>query len=108
MPRKATHYLRNARREAALTQADIAALLAAPWKSRVSRYEQRRALPSLETALVYETVTGRPISELFAPMHRDVTAKVRTRARHLLQEGQTPNTLLRLKRKRSLERIAAQ
>ena len=62
---KFIHYLRNERRATGLTQADIASLLGASWKSKVSRYERRQAIPPLETALGYEAVFGKPIAKLF-------------------------------------------
>jgi transcriptional regulator with XRE-family HTH domain len=105
MPPKLIHYLRNERRETGLTQADIAALLGASWKSKVSRYERRQALPPLETALGYEAVIGKPVATLFAGMYGRVAHDVRERARNLLQKSGPPNTPLRARRKRSLERI---
>lgn len=105
MSAKLIHYLRNERRETGLTQADIAALLGASWKSKVSRYERRQARPSLETALGYEVVTGKPASKLFAGMYESVAYGVRQRARELLARTATSNTALQSRRKRSLERI---
>jgi transcriptional regulator with XRE-family HTH domain len=105
MPHKLVHYLRNARRETGLSQADMAALLGARWKSKVSRYERRVALPPLETALGYEAVTRKPVSELFAGMNDTVTHRVKERARDLLASTGEPNTALQSRRKRSLERI---
>ena len=105
MPPKLIHYLRNERRETGLTQADIAALLGAPWKSKVSRYERRLALPPLETALGYEAVMRKPVSQLFAGMYASVAEGVRARARDLLARSGAANTALRARRKRSLERI---
>lgn len=105
MPSKLIHYLRNERRETGLTQADIAALLGAPWKSKVSRYERQEALPPLETALGYEAVMRKPVSQLFAGMYAGVAQRVRERARDLLARTGAANTALRARRKRSLERI---
>ena len=105
MPHKLIHYLRNERRETGLSQADMAALLGAPWKSRVSRYERRVALPPLQTALGYEAVTRKPVSLLFAGMYDTVVRGVRERARGLLARSGEANTALRARRKRSLERI---
>jgi len=83
----------------------MAALLGAPWKSKVSRYERRVALPPLETALGYEAVTRKPVSRLFAGMYDTVARRVRERARVLLARSGEANTALRARRKRSLERI---
>jgi len=105
MSRKLIHYLRNERRETGLTQADMAALLGAPWTSRVSRYERRAALPPLETALGYEAVTRKPVSKLFAGMYDKVDQRVKERAKNLLSRSGQAHTALQLRRKRSLERI---
>ena len=105
MPPKLIHYLRNERRETGLTQADLAALLGARWKSKVSRYERRQAVPPLETALGYEAVMRKPVAQLFAGMYYAVAAGVRARARDLLARSGDANTALRARRKRSLERI---
>lgn len=105
MPHKLIHYLRKERRETGLTQADLAALLGAPWKSKVSRYERRVALPPLETALCYEAVTKKPVAQLFAGMRDTVARGVRERARDLLARSGEAKTPLQVRRKRSLERI---
>ena len=105
MPSKLIHCLRNERRQTGLTQADLAALLGAPWKSRVSRYERRESLPPLETALGYEAVMRKPVSELFGGMYGGVAHGVKARARGLLARTGAANTALRARRKRSLERI---
>jgi transcriptional regulator with XRE-family HTH domain len=105
MPSKLIHYLRNERRETGLTQADMAALLGAPWKSKVSRYERRVALPPLETALCYEVVMRKPVSQLFAGMRAKAEERVKQRAKDLLARSGEANTALRARRKRSLERI---
>jgi transcriptional regulator with XRE-family HTH domain len=107
MPRKLVHYLRNERRRAALTQADIAALLGGTWKGRVSWYE-RGAMPPTEKALEYEAILGKPVSELLGGAYERAAFNVRRRARGLLErEGVVPNTPQRLRRRRTLERIAA-
>lgn len=63
------------------------------------------ALPPLETALGYEAVTRKPVSQLFAGMYDTVTRRVKERARDLLARSDEANTALRARRKRSLERI---
>jgi transcriptional regulator with XRE-family HTH domain len=106
MPRKLVHYLRNERRRAALTQADIAALLGGPWKGRVSWYE-RGATPPTDVALEYEAILGKPVSELLGGAYDRAAFNVRQRARDLLGKDGVPNTPRRLRRRRTLERIAA-
>ena len=105
MPSKHLHYLRHERRNAGLTQADVAVLLGAPWKTKVSRYERGECLPPLETVLAYEAVTRKPVAELFGGMYERVAGGVRERARVLLARADMVNTALRSRRRRSLERI---
>jgi len=106
MARKRVHYLRNERRRAALTQADIAALLGGPWKGRVSWYE-RGATPPTDVALEYEAILGKPVSELLGGAYEQAAFVVRQRARELLNQDGLANTARRLRRRKTLERIAA-
>jgi transcriptional regulator with XRE-family HTH domain len=108
MPRRLIHYLRNERKRLGLTQADIAALLGVHWKTRVSRYEREPALPPLDAGLAYQAIYGKPVSEIFSGASAKVRANVRDRARQLI--AKLPASTSRpgeLRRKRSLERIAA-
>lgn len=105
MARKLRHYLRNERRRAALTQADIAILLGGPWKGRVSWYE-RGAIPPIEVALAYEAIFGKPVAELLGSTFDEAAFHVRTRARDLLRLEVAPTTPRRLRRRKTLERIA--
>jgi transcriptional regulator with XRE-family HTH domain len=106
MSRKLTHYLRSERRRAALTQADIASLLGGTWKGRVSWYE-RGALPPIDVALAYEAILGIPVAELLAGSFDDVAFHVRDRARDLLRVESEAMTARHLRRRKTLERIAA-
>ena len=106
MPRKLAHYLRNERRRNALTQADIAALLDVRWKQRVGWYE-RGKLPPIETALALEAILGKPISELLAGAYERIAFNVRRRAQELLARDLGRESPRRIRRKRSLTRIAA-
>ena len=106
MSRKLVHYLRSERRRAALTQADVAALLGGPWKGRVSWYE-RGAIPPTAVALAYEAILGQPVAELLGGAFDQVSFRVRSRARDLLDKDAAPSTIRRIRRRRTLERIAA-
>jgi transcriptional regulator with XRE-family HTH domain len=106
MSRKLVHYLRNERRRAALTQADIAALLGGPWKGRVSWYE-RGAVPPIDVALEYEAILHKPVSELLGGAYDRAAFVVRQRARELLNKNDLANTARRLRRRKALERIVA-
>lgn len=101
------HYLRNERLASALTQADIAALFGVPWKSRVARYE-RGAVPPTDYALAYEVIFGKPASKLLPGTFNRIAREVRIRARELLARSDAVNTPRRLRRQRSLERIASE
>ena len=102
------HSLRKERRRAALSQADVCALLGAGWKSRVSRYETHQALPPLRTALAYEAILGKPISELFGGAYEEALLSVRARARELLmQPTEAAGASRHLRRQGSLKHIAA-
>jgi transcriptional regulator with XRE-family HTH domain len=107
MPRKLTHYLRNERRRLGFTQADIAALLGAAWKTRVSRYEREPALPPLDAGLAYQAIFHKPLGEIFGGATAKIRAEVRERARGLLASSPVAHSPTALRRKRSLERIIA-
>ncbi|HEY2091298.1 MAG TPA: helix-turn-helix transcriptional regulator [Thermoanaerobaculia bacterium] len=107
MPRKLIHYLRNERKRLGLTQADIAALLGMQWKTRVSKYERGEAQPSLDLGLAYQQIYGKPISEIFVGRDATIRTAVRARARHLLKDLPDSGSEIELRRKRSLEHIAA-
>ena len=106
MSRKLVHYLRNERRLHYLTQADVAALLGGTWKSRVAKYE-RGVIPPTNVALEYQAILGKPVSELLGGAYERARSDVRRRAHELLMRDDAGNTPRRLRRRRSLERIAA-
>jgi transcriptional regulator with XRE-family HTH domain len=108
MSRKPLRYLRNERIAAALTQADIAALFGLPWKSRVVRWERGRTTPGTNYALGLEAVYGKPVARLLRGDYDRMSREVARRARELLARSPAPTTARRLRRQRSLERIAAQ
>jgi len=89
-----------------LSQADVAALLGGRWKGRVSWYE-RGALPPTDVALEYEAILGKPIASLLAGAFDRAAFSVRRRAQELLNRDAAPNTPRRLRRRNTLERIAA-
>jgi transcriptional regulator with XRE-family HTH domain len=69
---KLENYLRTYRKRSGLTQREVAFLLGCRNGAQVSRYEKRRRLPPLRTALACEAVFGAPVSELFAGMREAV------------------------------------
>jgi transcriptional regulator with XRE-family HTH domain len=68
------NYLLTFRKRSGLTQREVAFLLGCENGAQVSRYEKRRRLPPLETALACEAVFGAQVSELFAGL-RDAARK---------------------------------
>src|SRR5689334_21961870 len=108
MSRNLPHYLRSERKRAELSQRDVAALMGNRTVSKISRYEQRRRLPPLRTALAYEAILGKPIAELFAGTSGPIRADVARRARLLLaRSGIATKHREPLHRKRSIETIAS-
>lgn len=76
---KLQNYLRTYRKKTGLTQREVAFLLGAKSGAQVSRYEKRRRLPPLRTALACELVLGAPISQIFAGMRDDVNKEMEKR-----------------------------
>ena len=70
--RRLPNYLKAHRKHSGLSQDEVAFLLGCESGAKVSRYEKRRRLPPLETALACEAVFGVPVSELFAGVREDV------------------------------------
>jgi transcriptional regulator with XRE-family HTH domain len=81
--RKLPHNLRIERRQAGLSQADMAALFGVRSMAKLSRYENLRRMPSLTTALGYEAILGKPVAELFAGTYGMIRTDVLRRARRL-------------------------
>src|SRR3989442_15585518 len=63
---KLENYLRTYRKRSGLSQREVAFLVGCRNGAQVSRYEKRRRLPPLRTALTFEAAFGVPVSELFA------------------------------------------
>lgn len=75
-PHRLENYLRTNRKHSGLTQQEVAFLLGCENGAQVSRYEKRRRLPPLETALACEEVFGIPIAELFAGVQQEVSRDI--------------------------------
>lgn len=87
-PHRLENYLRSYRRESGLSQQEVAFLLGCEDGTLVSRYEKRRRLPPIETALACEEIFGVPVAELFVGMRQSVgkdIAKRRLELRSRLQ-----------------------
>lgn len=87
-PLRLENYLRSYRKESGLSQDEVAFMLGCENGTQVSRYEKRRRLPPLETALACEAIFGVPVAELFVGMRQSVgkdIAKRRLELRSRLQ-----------------------
>ena len=51
--------------------------------NKVSRDENYSRIPTLETALAYEAIYGKPIRELFAGLYEQIAQEVSSRAKIL-------------------------
>jgi transcriptional regulator with XRE-family HTH domain len=106
MPRVLPLYLRQERRRAGLSQADVAYLFGARAKTNVSRYERGKHLPALQTALAYEAILGVPVAQLFPRAFADVRRAVIRRAKRRSEILTTlPESPRNLRRQRSLRRL---
>ncbi|HEX4961648.1 MAG TPA: helix-turn-helix transcriptional regulator [Thermoanaerobaculia bacterium] len=78
-PKRFDNYIRMLRKQKGLSQDELAFLLG--WKSgsAVSRLEQDRRKPSLETLLAMEAIFGIPIRELYAGKFQKVESAVKER-----------------------------
>lgn len=86
------NYLRAHRRKSGLTQQEIAFLLGCRNGELVSRYEKRRRLPPLETALACEAIFDVPVSGLFAGVRDARTREIRKRMVELRSKLQAKTT----------------
>jgi transcriptional regulator with XRE-family HTH domain len=69
----------------ALSQDEVAFLLGTENGAKVCRYERFVRVPSLETALAYETIFKRSVSELFPGLYQKAEREVATRAKALVE-----------------------
>ena len=77
------NYLRAFRKRSALSQEEVAFLLGTHSGAKVCRYERFLREPGLQTALAYEAIFRRPVSELFPGLYETVEKEVRARAKAL-------------------------
>jgi len=82
--RRLPNYLRASRKQAGLSQDDLAFLLGCDSGTKVSRYEMFRRQPSLPTLFALEAIFGKPARELFAGMYQDAEQQTAERARRLI------------------------
>ncbi|HEY1799870.1 MAG TPA: helix-turn-helix transcriptional regulator [Terriglobales bacterium] len=80
------NYLRSKRKQLSLKQEEVAFLLGVKGIDRagkVSRDEGSLRTPTLESALAYEAIYGKPVRELFAGLYERVAQEVSSRAKIL-------------------------
>ncbi len=94
------NYLRANRKRLALSQEEVAFLLGTESGTKVCRYEQSVRMPNLETALAYEVICKRSVSELFPGLYQKAEQKVATRARALVKRTGRGKSNQRAARKR--------
>jgi transcriptional regulator with XRE-family HTH domain len=81
-----SNYLRINRKRLTLSQEEVAFLLGVNGMDKgvkVSRDENNARVPSLEVALAYEAIYGKPVRELFAGIYEQVEQQVAQRAKVL-------------------------
>jgi transcriptional regulator with XRE-family HTH domain len=77
------NHLRANRKRLALSQNEVAFLLGTQNGAKVCRYERFVREPSLGTALAYEAIFKRTVSELFPGLYQKVEREVAARAKAL-------------------------
>lgn len=87
--RKLENYLRTYRKKSGLAQSEVAFLLGCRNGAYISRYEKRKRVPTLRTALACEAIFGVPVAELFAGIRESVSKQVGKRLRELTSKLET-------------------
>ncbi len=89
MPQKLPNYIRAARREAGLSQAEVSFLLGCQHGSKVSRYERFVRHPNVATMFACAIIFRLPLERLFAGAHERATSDVIQRVHALVQRLST-------------------
>jgi transcriptional regulator with XRE-family HTH domain len=87
------NYLRTKRKQISLSQEEVAFLLGVKGMDKggkVSRDENYSRTPTLETALAYEAIYGKPVRELFAGFYEQIARDVSSRAKILSYRKNEP------------------
>ena len=105
--RKLPNYLRASRKQAGLSQDDLAFLLGCGSGTKVSRYELFRRQPGLPTVFALEAIFGKPARELFAGMYEDAEQQTAERARQLIRRLKEHRVGPQLRRKLALLQTVA-
>src|ERR1022692_3468454 len=103
---KLPNYLLSHRKRSALSQTEVAFLLGIQGGGRVCRHEQFTLDPGLQSAIAYEAIYQKPISELFPGLVKKVQNELRARVKLLEQTELRSNTnAITLQKRRSLAAI---
>lgn len=100
------HLLSN-RKRLALSQADIARLINAESGDKVCRHERFQRVPDLETALAYEAIYKRSVSELFPGLYQKIEREVAARAVALAKKTDRRTENRRAAYRRDMLRVIA-
>ena len=101
-----SNYLLSHRKRTALSQTEVAFLLGLQNGTKVCRHERFALDPDLQTALAYEAIYQRPISELFPGLVEKTQDDVRSRAKMLAGKALHSNTRsLTIRKRQSLSAI---
>ena len=90
---KLPNYLRSNRKRLALSQEEVSFLLGTRGGAKTNRHERFVREANLATALAYQVIYQRPVSELFGGLYEKIEKLVAARAkvlRHRIQCGK-PN-----------------
>ena len=96
------NHLRANRKRSALSQNEVAFLLGNENGAQVCRYEQFDRVPSLETALAFEAMFKRSVSELFPGLYQKIEQEVAVRAKTLAEKTGRGKANQRIARKRKV------
>src|ERR1035441_2972277 len=77
------NYLLSHRKRSALSQEEVAFLLGVQSGAKVCRHERFSREPGLQTALAYEAIYQKPVSELFPGLFEKIQREVKARAKIL-------------------------
>ena len=94
--------LRNHRKTWGLSQKDLAGLLGFETAAQISRIEQGKRTPGLETALAYTALFGVSLPELFPQLAVEIEDKLKERAARLQQGSPHTTNRSRLRKGRLL------
>lgn len=94
------NYLLTYRKRSALSQEEVAYLLGSRSGAKVCRYERFFREPGLQTALAYEVIFDRSVSELFPALFEKAQMEVRARAKKLEAKASGVNSTRLAARKR--------